>query len=474
MSRISRAPTIVVALVLAVSLGWSATELAALEVDAAFTDIGQIRSAANNPFFGAGNTHDVAALNLTWGLSGPISGVSGGAAAGGTLNGIGFHDVDLSDAGLRSGNEVPVTGALPGVTMDYQFGLTSDPAPRNLTSTTLTGSEPDLTVAYNVATTNHYVSASNHRPNIVTFSGLGPYQPVYVQMLGGQHAWAAAPTIYVNGDGSTEGSGTNVGTWTSNQTNRTPGLAGFETRAKGNGDLTLEVGTTQYSGLAAMMVSGQQSPWLYSQSGPNGTFTAATDDLINLGSPSLASQSNSGGSLFSSDPSGIALNNGTIYDGGAPGTTDDDKTYCPADGSSITFDLQLVPGSVGYDITAIEAITGTAQNRASQRMRIEYSQFGSADFHLLVSEDDWTFIDDSQSVELKAGMYGPADSILAAKVDQLRFTFFDIPSPSLANSMYREIDVFGTVAVPEPSALVLIALGAAGLGIGFRRRRRLC
>lgn len=460
------------ALALVVFLTLPGAARAALLVDAALTDISQVRTAANNPFFGAGATLDVAAINLTWGLSGPISDASGGAAAGGTLHGIGFHDIDLIAA--RSGTGVIVANGLSGVTMDYQFAVTTDFTPRNLTSTTLTGSGSDLTVAYNVAKTNHYVSTSNHRPNILTLHGLGRYQPLYVQLIGGQHGWGGTTTIFAGGDGVTEGSGTNVGTWNSNKTNKTAGLAGFQANAKANGDLTLEVQTGLYSGLAAVIVSAQEGPWLYAQSGPNGTFTAATDDLINQGSPSLASQSNNGGSQYGSSPLGLALNNGTVYAGGLNYQTDGDKAYCPTNGSSITFDLALPPAVRGYDITAIEAITGvgSGQPRASQKMRIEYSLFGSSDFHLLVSENDWTFINNGAPLELKAGIYGPPGSVLASGVDQLRFTFFDIPSPSLAVSMYREIDVFGTAIVPEPSAWVLLAAGLAGLAFrGFVRRR---
>ena len=214
----------------------------ALIVDAALTDTSQIRSATNNPYFGAA-TSNLAAVNLSYGT--PVLGAR--------VNGIGFHDLELN-ANPRTGSGIPLVNSLSGTTFDFVFDGNADmPGARNLTSVSLTGT--DAATANQVALGNRYISATlNHRPNLMTFHTLFPNAPVYVQMIGGQHGWNGDTTIMVNGDGVTEGSGTLVGAWESNKTNRTAGLAAFEGTTQPNGDLTLEVRSAFFSGLAAVIV----------------------------------------------------------------------------------------------------------------------------------------------------------------------------------------------------------------------------
>ena len=110
---------------------------------------------------------------------------------------------------------------------------------------------------------------------------------------------------------------------------------------------------------AAVVITSNEGPFL--------TFPAYTDDVINATnnpSPTYGSQTNSGGSLFGSDATGIGLNNGTIYEGGGYNNTEGGRTYCPADGSSITFYL-----SSSQDIYMVSSISGGSQARRSQRFR---------------------------------------------------------------------------------------------------------
>ena len=217
---------------------------AGIIVDQALTNTSQIRSASNNPFFpGAQNA---AAINISY-----------GTPAGGTVNGIGFHDLDLN-ANPQAGNGIAVNNGAPGVTFDFQFGCASDcPGSRNLGSAGISG--PDAGVANAVALGNRYLTipANNHAQNIVTFHGLQSNADVYIQLIGGQHNWQDTTRVYVDGDGVTQDTGTLIGDWTSNKTNQTAGLFGFDTTTDANGDLRIGLSTTRFGGVAAIIV--QQS-----------------------------------------------------------------------------------------------------------------------------------------------------------------------------------------------------------------------
>jgi len=207
---------------------------AAVIVDAPFTNTSQIQSAANNTLFGS--MQNLAALNVHYG-SWP---------AGGTLNGVAFHDVAVVSNGVSPQNTaagVASPAFAPGVTVDYDFSGGGDN--RQLTSSVITG--PDAVVATNIVHDNRYFGIPPGSPHKMTFHGLGANQSVYVQLLGGQHNWNRNTTVYAN----------NVlqGTWQSNKTNATTGLLGFRGRADAAGDFVVELRTDQYGGMAAAILS---------------------------------------------------------------------------------------------------------------------------------------------------------------------------------------------------------------------------
>ena len=65
-------------------------------------------------------------------------------------------------------------------------------------------------------------------------------------------------------------------------------------------------------------------------------------------------------------------------------------------------------------------------------------------------------------------------SAIASSVAKLRFTFYNGLETGVGyqEDMYREIDVSGTVTIPEPGTLTLLAMGLPGLlAYAWRKRR---
>ena len=227
-------------------------------VDAYLTATSQIRSASNNPPFGAGLTQNVAAVNLTW--YSPLNMAFGvdrenphGKLAGGTLNGIAFHDILLGN-GADAATGVGVANALAGVTMDYTLtgGIN-----RNFPAAIYTGT--DAAVLYNISATN--VCRDIH--SLVTFHGLTPNNNVYVQLIGG-NMWNVPVAVSLNG-------ATPVN-WASQTSCKDPGIPGVQdgtnnsallgltSTTDGSGDLTIDVystGGSGYYGIGAITVAQQ-------------------------------------------------------------------------------------------------------------------------------------------------------------------------------------------------------------------------
>ncbi len=246
---------------------------AAVLVDQAWTTTSQIISPTNKgPFQWVQN---LAAINLHY----------GSRPAGGTLNGIGFLDVVLTPYAVSPANTA--TGAssgtfAPGVTVDYD--LSGDGDNRPLSASGITGA--DATVANNVAYDNRYFgngAVPYPGRNTMTFHGLGPNQTVYVQVVGGQHGWNQNTTVFANG--------LSQGVWNSNKTNQTAGLFGFLGRADAGGNLTVDLKTSQFGGMAAIMLSSVDSmPSLPVTSGLQ--FWVNSDSVDGLGNSTLANGAN--------------------------------------------------------------------------------------------------------------------------------------------------------------------------------------
>jgi len=179
---------------------------------------------------------------------------------------------------------------------------------------------------------------------------------------------------------------------------------------------------------AAMVVSMQEQGY--------DIFRADSSDLINIGTSTYQSRTNTGGSNYSSDATGLGLNNGTVYSDGGRGNTEGGRTYCPQNNSSILFTL-----TSPQTIKEISSISGGDQARRSQKWKMEVRSGGA--FSTLASETQANFVSNAVQGEMRVHIYDDAGLPLATNVDQIRVTYFNTGA-SLPESMYRELDILGT------------------------------
>jgi hypothetical protein len=200
----------------------------------------------------------------------------------------------------------------------------------------------------------------------------------------------------------------------------------------------------------------------------------STTDLINAGQSTLSSAT-----VSVTNPSfpGTGINNGNYSN------TFADNTFFQLPGSfpaTATYDLNVTVNVLGYDLTSIKSFMGWATvsaAQANQTYTIEVSTVGSASYTSLATVAYKPFSDTDSPTDYETFVtVSDTGGVLATGVDSIRFTFTDpigvngVPDGSGAfeGTLIREIDVFGSATIPEPSAVILALGGLLFLG---RRRR---
>lgn len=145
----------------------------------------------------------------------------------------------------------------------------------------------------------------------------------------------------------------------------------------------------------------------------------------------------------------------------------------------VTMTFNLTGSVTGYDITSIASIAGwvtNAHHHAAQFYEVLVSVVGSASYTSLnltgaaasggkVSYDPFASGEGSTKVTITDNSSG----VIASGVDGIRFVLISTPDALENDTVYHEIDVFGTAtAIPEPSVALLGGLGLLAL---LRRRR---
>src|SRR4051812_31981627 len=216
----------------------------------------------------------------------------------------------------------------------------------------------------------------------------------------------------------------------------------------------------------AAMVSGSVIVDTNSQTGP-GPFTpfyaVSGTDLINGLTPSAQS-----GNFAEEGAGGVAvLTNGTFgtISGGNPGTN---TLFATAGtGEQLTYSLNLAASPQGYLINSIATYGGwNDSGRDQQLYTVAFSKVASPTTFVDYASVNFNPTAGGDPSATRVQLFDPP-GIAAITVAAVRFTFDQPAAPENGYTGYTEIDVIGQ-AVPEPTALGLIALGAAGL---LARRR---
>ncbi|MCD4728854.1 MAG: FecR family protein, partial [Pirellulales bacterium] len=186
-----------------------------------------------------------------------------------------------------------------------------------------------------------------------------------------------------------------------------------------------------------------------------GEFAVAKDDLIDAGQPTLSKiELNSGKAGWGSNV--LKLNDGDVY--GELNYSSTEHTFNPFDGAVVTVTLNIDLHPRGYDVRSIVSLTGSAggrdrgqQDRSSQKYDVAYSSVDDPDVFIPLRCDKGATVNRIAHGwrELQATLACRAeDAPIARGVAKLRFVFHDTASKD-PESMYREIDVFGSPSASD-------------------------
>lgn len=188
----------------------------------------------------------------------------------------------------------------------------------------------------------------------------------------------------------------------------------------------------------------------------NSGYAVSNTDLLQT---HLRSSSFSGNYTVEGSNGAAAFTNGIFGNLGNPGTG---ESATGVGGNVATFNLDGA-----YNLTSIDSYAGWDNYRGGQSYDVYYATLANPSTYLLLASVYNNAVSGGNT-NTRANIIDNS-GFLATNVTSLRFNFSD----NLAQGYngYREIDVQGSRAVPEPGSIALLGLGLAGLA-GFARRKQ--
>lgn len=132
--------------------------------------------------------------------------------------------------------------------------------------------------------------------------------------------------------------------------------------------------------------------------------------------------------------------------------------------ASVTYALDLGASPAGYDLLSIQTFAAWDEGRDRQDIAISYASVADPSTFIALASYS---VDPAEGTPFSRVSVTPGagDSFLAQGVAAIRFTF---PNQESGAGVYRELDLIGVSAVPEPATWALMLGGAAWLA--WRRR----
>ena len=214
-------------------------------------------------------------------------------------------------------------------------------------------------------------------------------------------------------------------------------------------------------------------------------YTVSSSDLIQNGASTLSGGPTISSGSFTPLNSTFVLSN--INDGDNSNTTTNDAsggstTDTTYDGTAagtfnyaVDFTLNTATNTLGYDLTSTVTTTNGSDRRVNQNFEIYYTTVSNPTFVLLKA---YTFTSTPNGTSQGNGSArvtlteDTGNNVLASGVNAIRLRVLTAASlvgaSNNASPVITEFDVFGAATVPEPSSLLLSALG----GLALLRRRR--